>query len=43
VRRSLAYQAAQRFIEAHGGRVRNAGFQSPLEVFPRVAFDELFP
>jgi len=38
----LAYRAARRFIEDHGGRIRNAGFQSPLEVFERVNFDSLF-
>lgn len=37
----LAYQATRRFVESHGGRVRNAGAGSPLEAFPKISFDEL--
>ena len=38
----LAYQAARRFIESHGGRIRNAGAGSPLRVFDEVRFGSLF-
>jgi hypothetical protein len=38
----LAHCASRRFIESHGGSVRNAGADSPLQVFDRVDFDCLF-
>lgn len=38
----LAHCSARRFIENNGGRVYNAGADSPLEIFERVDFNALF-
>jgi hypothetical protein len=42
-RMEQGYQAAKEFLDAHGVKVFNATAGGRLEVFPRVAFDEVFP